>query len=160
MRYQMIQRLWTLGDRFTIKDAEGMDRFAVIGRVFSIGDKLSFQGMNGNELVYISQRVLTFRPTYEIYRDGQLFAEVVKEITFFRDKYTVDVPGPNDYQVSGDFWDYEYAFIRGGEEVAHVSKAFFSWRDSYGVDIADGEDDIAILATVVVIDLVHQDRHD
>ena len=49
-------------------------------------------------------------------------------------------------------------FIRSGREVAHVSKAFFSWSDTYGIDIVDGEDDITILATAVVIDLVNDDQ--
>jgi uncharacterized protein YxjI len=35
-----------------------------------------------------------------------------------------------------------------------VSKRFFAFSDTYGVDIVDGEDDITILATAVVIDLV------
>ncbi len=44
-------------------------------------------------------------------------------------------------------------------KVAQVSKRFFSWSDTYGIDIADGEDDITILATAVVIDLVcHADE--
>ena len=59
--------------------------------------------------------------------------------------------------MTGDFWDHEYQFVRSGRTVAHVSKEFFSWSDTYGVDIADGEDDITILATAVVIDLVNGD---
>ena len=34
-----------------------------------------------------------------------------------------------------------------------MSKKYFSWTDSYGVDIADGEDDVLILASTVVIDI-------
>jgi len=46
--------------------------------------------------------------------------------------------------------------------VATVSKRWFSWTDTYGVEIADGEEDVLILATAVVIDMVcHQEskRH-
>lgn len=154
----MKQKLWSMGDDFTIKDAAGNDVFFVDGKVFSLGHKLSFQDMSGRELAYIAQRLLSFKTTYEIYRDGNLFAEVVKNFTFFKDNYTVDIPGPNDYEVQGDFWDYEYEFLRGGRTVARVSKAFFAWADTYGVEIADGEDDITILATTVVIDLVNDDR--
>jgi uncharacterized protein YxjI len=83
---------------------------------------------------------------------------VVKELTFFKDQFTVDIPGPNDYEVTGNFWDHEYRFVRSGRHVASVSKAYFTWADTYGVDILDGEDDITILATVIVIDLVHDDQ--
>lgn len=157
--YQMKQKFWSLGDNFTIKDGAGNDVFRVVGKVFSLGDKLSFQDLTGRELAYIAQKLLSFKKRYEIYRDDQLFAEVVKEITFFKDRYTVDIPGPNDYSVSGELWDQEYTFIRGEREVARVSKQFFAWSDTYGIEIVDGEDDVTILATAIVIDLVNQTEH-
>ena len=46
--------------------------------------------------------------------------------------------------------------------VAEVSKRWFSWNDTYGVDVADGEDDVLILASSVVIDMIchgDKDRH-
>jgi uncharacterized protein YxjI len=150
----MKQKVWCLGDDYIIRDAEGNDVFLVDGKVFSLGHKLSFQDMEGRELAFISQKLLSFRPTYELYRNDALFATVQKDFTFFRDHFTVDVPGPNDYEVSGNFMDYEYVFRRQAREVAVVSKRFFASSDTYGVDIVDGEDDITILATAVVIDLV------
>ena len=96
MRYQMKQKIWAMGDDFTIQDAEGRDVFLVDGKAFSFGDKLSFQDMAGNELAYIAQKVMSFKKRYEIYHGGQIFAEVVKEFSFFKDKYTVDIPGPNE----------------------------------------------------------------
>ena len=59
--YLMKQKLWALGDDFTIKDNDRQDVFFVDGKAFSIGDKLSFQDMSGNELAFISQRVLSFK---------------------------------------------------------------------------------------------------
>jgi uncharacterized protein YxjI len=159
MRYVMKEKIWAMGNDFVIKDENGNDVFLVDGRAFSLGQKLSFQDTTGSELAFISQKLLSFKKTYEIFRNNRLFAAVVKELTFFKDKFTVDVPGPNDYEVRGNFFDHEYAFIRSGREVAHVSKEFFSWADTYGVDIIEGEDDITILATAVVIDLVcHDDQ--
>jgi uncharacterized protein YxjI len=159
MRYLMKQKIWSMGNDFAIKDEGGNDAFLVDGRALSFGDKLSFQDLSGNELAFIAQRTLSFKKTYEVHRTGSLFATVTKELSLFRDQFTVDVPGPNDYEVNGDFLDHEYSFNRSGQTVAHVSKRFFSWSDTYGIDIVHGEDDITILATAVVIDLVcHDDR--
>jgi uncharacterized protein YxjI len=66
------------------------DVFLVKGKVFSIGDKLSFQDLEGRELAYIEQTIFSFKKLYAIYRDGLPFAEVVKELTFFKDLFTVD----------------------------------------------------------------------
>lgn len=160
MRYLMKQKLFCFGDDFTVKNEAEEDVFFVDGRAFSIGNKLSFQDMNGNELAFIQQKLLSWGPTYEIYRDGELAAVVKKELfTFFRCTFTVDVPGPDDLEAQGSFTDMEYTFTRDGGQVAEVSKRWFSFSDTYGVDIAEGEDDVLILASTVVIDMVcHADR--
>ncbi|MGB8356173.1 MAG: hypothetical protein WCD79_19910 [Chthoniobacteraceae bacterium] len=42
---------------------------------------------------------------------------------------------------------------------AEVSKRWFALTDTYGVDIAENEDDLLILASTVVIDMVcHPDQ--
>jgi uncharacterized protein YxjI len=155
MRYLMKQKVFCFGDDFAIKDDAGNDVYFVDGKAFSFGDKLSFQDLNGRELAYIAQKIFSWGPTYEIYRDGALAAVVKKELfTFFRCRFTVDVPGPDDIEAEGSFMDMEYTFNRGNETIAEVSKRWFSWSDSYGVDIAAGEDDILILASTVVIDMI------
>jgi len=158
MIYKMKQNLFAFGDDYIIRNANDEPVFFIDGKAFSFGDKLSFQDLAGNALAFISQKVFSFKKKYEIYRSGQLFAEITKNLTFFKDQYTVDVPGPNDYEVQGDFLDHEYSFFRNGIEVARVSKQYFTWSDTYGVEIIDGEDDITILATAVVIDQVKDDR--
>jgi uncharacterized protein YxjI len=160
MRYVMKQKLFTWGDDFHILDADGRQVFFVDGKAFSFGDQLSFQDLAGHELASIRQKVFTWGPTYEIYRNRALVAVVKKELfTFFSCKFVVDVEGPDDLEASGDFMDLEYAFTRGGASVATVSKQWFSWSDTYGVDIEQGEDDLLILASTVVIDMVcHADQ--
>jgi len=154
MLYMMKQKLFSWGDDFTIKDENGQDRFFVAGKAFSLGNQLSFQDMAGNELAYIRQKLLSWGPTYEISKGDQLLAVVRKELfTFFKCTFTVDVPGPNDLEAQGDFMDHRYVFTRNGSQVAEVSKQWFTLGDTYGVQIAQGEDDVLILASTVVIDM-------
>ena len=155
MRYVMKQKLFAFGDDFTIRDAGGREVFFVDGKAFSLGDQLAFKDLAGNELAFIRQKLLSWGPTYEIHRNGALAAVVKKEVfTLFRAKFTVDVPGPDDLEAGGDFMDHEYTFTRGGRTAAAVSKQWFTLSDTYGVDVAEGEDDVLILASTVVIDMV------
>jgi uncharacterized protein YxjI len=155
MRYVMRERILSWGDDFTIRTADGEDAFYVDGKVFSFGDKLSFQDTDGNELAVIDQKLLSFGPQYDIVRGGKTVATVKKHLfTLLRAKFTVDVPGPDDFEAAGNFIDHEYTFERRGREVARVSKRWFRLSDTYGIDIDDGEDDVLILAAAVVIDLV------
>jgi len=160
MRYVMKQKLISLGDDFTIQDEAGNDAFFVDGKMFSFGDQLSFQDMKGNELAYIKEKMFAWGKTYEIYRSGTLAAVVKKELfTFFQCRFTVDVPGPDDLEATGDFLDHEYEFRRGDRPVASVSKRWFSFRDTYGIDVADDEDAVLVLASAVVVDMAcHADR--
>ena len=160
MRYVIKEKFWSWGDDFHIFDVDQNAVFLVDGQAFSWGDKLSFQDMQGSELAFISQRLLSWKPTYNIFRNGEIFAEVVKEFSWFKKKFTLDVPGPNDYEIDGQFWKHEYVFRRTGQIVAVVSKAVWSWTDSYGIDIADGEDDVSILCAAIVIDQVLHDEKD
>lgn len=161
MRYVMKQKLLSFGDDFTIRDEHGRDAFLVDGKAFSIGKQLSFQDLDKNELAFIRQKLLSWGPTYEIYRSGNLAAVVKKKLfSLLRYTFTVDVPGPDDLVAEGSLLDHEYSFTRRGAPVATVSRRWFTWADSYGVDIADGEDDVLILASTVVIDMVCHTQDD
>ena len=160
MRYVMKQKLLAFGDDFTIQDESGRDAYFVDGKAFSIGDKLSFQDMQRNELAFIKQKLFAWGKTYEIYRSGVLAAVVKKELfTLFKCRFTVDVPGPDDLEATGDFLDHEYQFTRGDRAVAVVSKQWFALRDTYGIEVTEGEDPVLVLASAVVIDMAcHADR--
>lgn len=160
MLYQIKEKFWSFGAEFSILDAVGRPAFWIKGKAFSWGDQLSFQSVNREELAYISQKVFSLQPRYQIYREGRLFAEVVKEFTWFNKEFTLDVPGPNDYTITGSFWHHDYTFSRSGRVVARVGKEFFSLTDVYGVEIVDGEDVVSILATCIVIDQVLHDGDD
>jgi uncharacterized protein YxjI len=160
MRYLLKQKLLSWGNDFRIRNETGEDVFFVDGKVFSLRNRLEFQDMQGREIATIQKKLLSWGPTYEIYRDGQLAARVKKHLfTLFRCKFTVDVPGPDDLEAQGNFFEYEYTFRRGSREVATVSKRWFSWTDTYGVEVGEGEDDVLVLASAIVIDQIcHEDK--
>ena len=160
LKYVIKQKWLSLGGKYFIKDENGDDVFCVQGKVFSIGDKLTFSDMEGNELAFISQKLLSWGPTYYVYIRGEHYATVKKKLfTLFRCKFEVDIPGPDDLMAQGSFLDHEYEFTRHGEPVASISKKWFTFRDTYGVEIADGEDVVLILASAIVIDLAcHNNR--
>lgn len=161
MTYRIKEAFWSWGNDFAITDEHGTPVYQVDGAAFSWGDNLSFQDMQGRELAQIKQKLLSFKPRYEIIIDGKPFAEVVKEWSWFKQRFTLDVPGPNDYGITGSFWQHEFTFERSGRTVAEVSKNYWGWTDSYGVNIVEGEDVIAILCSCIVIDQVlHDDDND
>lgn len=90
MKLYIKQKVFSWGAKFRIYDEYENDKYAVEGEVFTLGKKLHLYAMDGNELAYIHQKVLSFLPKYYINRNGQDIAEVIKEFTFFRQEYSVD----------------------------------------------------------------------
>jgi uncharacterized protein YxjI len=83
-----------------------------------------------------------------------------KLFTLLRHRFFVDVPGPNDLEAKGDFFEHEYEFLLQDRPVAQVSKRWIALTDSYAININGGVDDVLILACAVVIDLVcHENRN-
>jgi uncharacterized protein YxjI len=153
VRYLLKQKLLSWGDDYYVRDDQNRDVYFVDGKAFSIGDQLSFRDLSGRELAFIKQKIFALGRTYEISRNGAIAAVVQKHLfSPFHHRFTVDVPGPDDLEAEGNFTDHEYRFTRGDRLVATVSKQWFTFADTYGIEIADGEDDVLVLASAVVVD--------
>lgn len=149
MKLYIKQHVFTWGDKFSIYDEMGNEKYYVEGEVFTWGKKLHLYDALGNELAFIEQEVLTFLPKYHISRNGMQIAEVVKEFTFFKHEYSVNGLG---WQVHGDFWDHEYDVTGNGRTIASVSKEWMTWGDSYEIRFGADVDEIDALSVVLVID--------
>jgi uncharacterized protein YxjI len=160
MRYIIREKFFRLGEDSTIMNEAGQPVFEVDGKVLTLHDRLIVRDMAGNEVVNVHRRLMTLRPTYEITRGGETLATVRKHFfSPFVDRFTVDIPGPDDLEMTGSLFEHEYTISRAGQVVAVVSKRWFSLTETYGVDIAPGQDDPLILACVLALDLAEDREH-
>jgi uncharacterized protein YxjI len=60
----------------------------------------------------------------------------------------------------GDLLNHEFTIQRDGHTVATISRRWLSMTASYAVDVAPGEDDVLILASVRAVDLAIDAEHD
>lgn len=152
--YVIRERFFSIGDDFDILDEHGTKVLHVDGRVFSVRNKVVIEDLDGNELASVHRHLVSLRPTYEIRVGGEKAAEVRKHLfTPFREKFTIDVPGPDDLEMRGNLFDHEYTIDLGGREVAAVSKRWLTIRDTFAVQIAADQDTLLILASVLALDL-------
>ena len=156
--YLIRERFFGLGEDSDITDEHGRPILHVDGKVLSLRDRLVLRDPNGREVAQVQRKLASMRPTYQISVGGEQTATVRKKLfTPFVDRYTIDIPGPDDLEITGDLFDHEFTVRRGGQVVATVSKAFFTMRDTYAVDIAPDQDHLLILASVLALDLA-EDR--
>jgi uncharacterized protein YxjI len=160
-RYQMRQRMLSIGDDFAIEDESGHLAFTVDGKALRLRSTLKFLDASGTELYTIQSKIARLRDTMEVERAGGGIAAKVHNalLTPLRDRWSIDVPGGEDLSAVGNILDHEYHIQRAGRPAATVSKAWFRVRDSYGVEVTADEDAALMLAIAVVIDMmVHEGR--
>ena len=152
-RYQMHEKLFSVGDDFWVETESGERAFKVNGKALRVRSTFILESPSGEELVKIQEKKLRIRDTMEIERDGETVATIKKAlITPLRDRFAIEVEDGGELSAKGNIVDHEYKIERDGHKVAEVSKRWFRIRDTYGIEIAGGENDALILAAAVCID--------
>jgi uncharacterized protein YxjI len=158
-RYQMREKLVSIGDDFWIENAQGQKTFKVDGKALRVRQTLKLEDAHGNELCKIQERKVRVKDSMEVEdAHGHQVAMVKKALVSpVRDRFTVKIKDGPDLEVKGNILDHEYNIGEGHHKVAEVSKKWFRVRDSYGVEIEPGQEDIVILAVTVCIDQMAHD---
>lgn len=153
MRYVIRQKIFSIKDRFSIKDEKENDVYIVSSQISSFGKKLRIFDLQDNELCRIEQRVFRILPEYCINISGGLIAKVKKKLSFLKSDFSI-VSNNGEYSVSGDLLSYEFFIRKNNFMIGHVSKKFFSNADTYGIEIHEKEDQLFVIALAIVIDIV------
>ena len=138
-RYQMREKLFSIGDDFWIETGDGERAFKVDGKALRVRETFVLEGPSGEELYKIQQKKLRVRDTMKIERDGETVATIKKAlITPLRDRFEIEVEGAGELSAKGNVVDHEFEIERDGDKVAEISKRWFRVRDTYGIEIASG----------------------
>src|SRR4051812_34008661 len=151
-RFQMHDKLLSIGDDAWIEDDDGERVYKVDGKALRIRETFVLEDREGNEVAKIQERKLRVRGTMAIERDGHTVATIHKALVGFRDRFKIEIEGGEDLRAHGNILDHEYEIERDGDTVANVSKKWFRVRDTYGVEVREGEDEALILAMTVALD--------
>lgn len=151
------QKIFSLGDKFTIKDENENDIFIVKSQLLSFGKKLRIFDLYENEKCYIEQQLFKFMPQYNIYINGEMIANIKKKFALFRNDFDILSDRAN-YYVEGEFLAHEFRIFNDRRLIGQVSKKFFSFTDTYGVEVDDDEDQVLVLALAIVIDMACHDN--
>jgi uncharacterized protein YxjI len=154
MRYVIREKFFRLTEDSVIHGEDGQPIYEVNGKLFSLHHTLVLKDLAGNELATVKKQIVSLTPKFHITRHGEEAATVRKKlISLFADRFTVDIPGPDDLHIKGSLFEHNFTIERSGRLIATVSKRWVALTDTYGVETAEGEDDILILAAVLAIDL-------
>ena len=157
VRYQLRERLISVGDDYWIEDGQGRRAFKVDGKAIRFRDTWLLEDPSGREVARIRERKLSVRDAIKIEFAGGREATVKKALVGIRDRFHIEVEHGDDLKAHGNIVDHEYEIERDGETVATVSKRWFRVRDTYGVEVERIEDAPLVLAIAVAIDSLAHD---
>ncbi|MFZ0324829.1 MAG: LURP-one-related family protein [Actinomycetes bacterium] len=156
-RFQMREKLLSVGDDYWIEDEDGEKVFKVDGKAVRFRETFVLEDAHGHEVATIKEKKLAVRDTMTIEIGGSE-AKVHKRMLGIRDRYLVDFDKGDDFKAKGNFLDHEYEIEREGHKVAEISKKWFRVRETYGVEM-DAEENVAlILAITVCIDAMAREH--
>ena len=153
MKLYIREKVFSWGDKFTVKDQYGNDKYFVQGEVFSFGKKLHVYDMAGREVAFIKQELWSLLPKYYVFCNGNQVAEIKKEFTFLFSKYSIAGLG---WEINGSFWEHDYEITQGGTPIVSIRKEWMTWGDTYELDIANPAHELIALAVVLTIDCVNE----
>lgn len=150
MKYYIKQKAFSLRGKTKIYNENEEIEFVCESEV-ALAKRAHIYDNNNQEVAYISQKTWSLKPIYYIERKGVMVAEVVKEMTLTRPKYTIN--GLN-WSISGKFSEHEYLVLNGQDLVATISKKWLTWGDTYEIDVVNPEDAVNVIALVIIINHV------
>ena len=149
MRLLFKQRLFSWFDSYDIYDEVGNTVYVVKGQL-SWGHKLAIYDASGNEVGMVVQKVLTFLPEFEIYKNGSYIGCLSKEFSFLTPHYNIDY---NGWHIDGTIMEWDYSILnQSGYSIARVSKELFHMTDTYVIDVQDPGNALDALMFVLAID--------
>ena len=116
MRYIIREKFFRIAEDSIIQGEDGAPLYQVKGTIFSLHHTLVLRDLAGNELATVEKQILSVAPKFQITRHGEEAATVRKKlISPFVDRFTVDIPGPDDLHVTGSVFEHNFTIERKRE---------------------------------------------
>lgn len=148
MKLYIKEKIFSLHNRYFIKDENDKDILEISSKAISLGSKTWIKDLNGKELVYIEQELFHLMPKYNVIINGNKEYSITKKFKFFKNNYELS----NNYRVEGNFLSYNFIVYNDkNEKVGEINRKLFKIGDQYIIDIPNEKDYLLILSIIVAI---------
>ena len=150
MKYYIKQKVFSLKDKFLIKDYSQNDLYQVEGKFMSLSNKLKLMNMDGSQILHSKRVLFRFLPLYHVYSNHDEEMATIQRKFSFKPKFEVTI-GTREYVVEGTLFAHSV--------IASIEKKVFSFGDSYEIDILDENQKELFLFVVIIIDqVIHEQQ--
>lgn len=173
------QRLFSLsGNDFTVRNLFGQDVVVVSGKMFSMSRRTMIRGVDGSPIVEISKKILGFHSTHYLTNpaSGKIIATARLRLSSFfpmielYEGEAYDQPAALMLTLGGDVFGFRWSVINkysqcvakavhtGGFAGGFNTYGYNVCPDTYMVDVAAGVDSTFILALIIIMEEIHEER--
>ena len=148
MKLYVNEKLFSIHNKFYVKDEKNSDVYEISSKIISFGDKTTITDMQGNKIAYIEQELFHITPNYNVYIKDELVFKITKKFQLFKNDYLLS----NGYRVKGNFMMLDFVvYDDKNVEIGSIKRKFISIGDKYEINIADTNKKEIVLAIIVAI---------
>ena len=148
MKLYVNEKLFSIHNKFYVKDENDVDVYEISSKVFSFGDKTTINDMQGNKIVYIEQELFHLTPNYKVYIGDKFTFKIIKKFQLFKNDYVLS----NGYRVEGNIMMLDFVVYDDNNiQIGSIKRNFISIGDKYEINIDDINKKEIVLAIIVAI---------
>lgn len=151
MKLYMQKEVFQWGVPLLLRDKSGRTRYTVSGDAYSLGKRLHVTDLAGREAVYVHQKVPSLFPRYAVEVYGKPMAEIVKDLSFFRPRYLIEM---QDWEVMGSLATYDYEITWQNTVVASCRPQQGKDGDVLALEFYDRTVELCALGIILAINCV------
>jgi uncharacterized protein YxjI len=155
MKYLYLkQKVFSIRDTFKVFDEQQNLVYEAKGKILTLNSRRDlFQVGSTNPILTMKQKVIAFAPIYYLFdKNDQQIAKMAQQLlAFFGTKFQFVYQGKK-YQLSGDFFGFNFLMKDEQGIVLQIQKKILSWGDTYQLAIEDTLDETIAVGIVLMID--------
>lgn len=147
----------SLHHKIEITDGQGNVAYRAQSKAISLHDKTDITDCNGQHVAHIERKLLSIHERHFITMANGLNFELSNELFHIYNDIT-NVKGL-DWQLRGNIWGLNFELIDGsGRIIAVIGQKMLSIHDKYCIDIYQPEQEGVVIAILVTLQHMIQDR--
>lgn len=150
-------KVLSLHHKIEITDGQGNVTYRAQSKAISLHDKTDITDCNGQHVAHIERKLLSIHERHFITMANGLNFELSNELLHIYNDIT-NVKGL-DWQLRGNIWGLNFELIDGsGRIIAVIGQKMLSIHDKYCIDIYQPEQEGVVIAILVTLQHMIQDR--
>ena len=154
MELYIHQKVFSIGQSFSVTDAQERLLYTVRGKALSFGAQLTVCDATGTPVAFLRQHPFSFRARITVEMDGRSFD--ILRCFHINDHFEAPDAG---WTMDGDFLGHDFTLAKDGLPAGTVHRQWMSWGDSYLLTVERAEDALTALCCVLAADCVSASRN-